>query len=326
LNQRIGWIGTIPAAVIACLASAAGAQTAFPVKPVRLIVPFAAGGSADIVARQLSGRFAEVLGVQVVVDNRPGASAMIGVELGAKSPPDGHTIVLGGFSSHVVNRFLYPKLPYDPVKDFAPITLLTVMPNLLAAHPSVPARNVKELLALARSRPGEITYASSGSGSSQHLAGVLLQTMTGVRLTHVPYKSGAPAITDLLGGHVVSMFITLPAATPHVRAGRLRPLGLTSAARVASLPEVATIAESGLAGYDVSTWYAAYAPAGTPKEPLARLHGALAKALQSPDVKQRLADQGAEVGGGTPEALAAFQAKESERWGPIVRKAGVKAD
>ncbi len=310
--------------LLCCVAGGAWSQ-AYPVKPVRFIVPFAPGGSADIVARVISPRVGEALGQQIVVENRGGASAIIGTEAVAKAAPDGYTLGLGGFSSHVINAHLFRKLPYDPVKDFVAITVMTRIPNVYSAHPSVPVKSMKELIALARARPGEITYASSGSGSSQHLSGVLLQNLTGIKITHVPYRSGAPAITDLLGGHVMTMFATMPAAAPHIRAGKLRPLGVTAATRSPAMPDVPAIDEF-VKGFDISTYYSLHAPAGTPADIVARVHGAFTKVLLAPDVRQRLAADGAEVVANTPEQFAAQLKAEITRWGPLIRDAGVKAD
>jgi tripartite-type tricarboxylate transporter receptor subunit TctC len=311
-------------AVLVVTAAFAHAQP-YPSKPIRFIVPFAAGGSADIVARILAPKLGEQLGQTIVVDNRPGASAIIGVEAGAKAPPDGYTVTLGGFSSHVINAYLFPKLPYDPVRDFVAITVLTRIPNILSAHPSVPVKSVKELIAFARAHPGQITYASSGSGSSQHLSGVLLQKLSGISITHVPYRSGAPAVTDLLGGHVATMFATAPSVAPHIRTGRLRALGVTSATRSPALLDVPAIGET-VKGYDIATYYSAHVPAGTPKEIVTRLYTAFAKALLTPEIKDRLAADGAEAVANTPDEFAAQLKAELVRWGPLIRESGARAE
>ncbi|MDB5811414.1 MAG: hypothetical protein JWN94_3536 [Betaproteobacteria bacterium] len=297
----------------------------YPSKPIRFIVPFAAGGSADIVARVLAPKLGEQLGQQIVIDNRAGASAIIGVEAGAKAPPDGYTVTLGGFSSHVINAFLFPKLPYDPIRDFVAITVMTRIPNVLSAHPSVPAKSIKELIAFAKSHPGQLTYATSGSGSSQHLSGVLLQKLSGISITHVPYRSGAPAVTDLLGGHVATMFATAPSVAPHIRSGRLRALGVTSATRSPALPDVPAIGEI-VKGYDIATYYSAHVPAGTSKEIVGKLYAALAKVLVTPDVKERLAADGAEVVANTPDEFAAQLKAEHARWGPLIRESGARPE
>ena len=310
---------------LSVLAVAGAAAQAYPSKPVRFIVPFAAGGSADIVARVLAPKLGEQFGQQIVIDNRPGASAIIGVEAGAKAPPDGYTVTLGGFSSHVINAFLFPKLPYDPLRDFVAITVLTRIPNVLSAHPSVPVKSIKELIAFAKAHPGEITYASSGSGSSQHLSGVLLQKLAGISITHVPYRSGAPAVTDLLGGHVATMFATMPAAVPHIRSGRLRALGVTSATRSPAMPAVSSIGET-VKGYDIATYYSAHVPAGTSKEIVARLYAAFSKVLLTPEIKEKLAADGAEAVANTPEEFAVQLRAEHARWGPLIRESGVRAE
>ena len=310
---------------ILLVAAVYAAAQPYPSKAIRFIVPFAAGGSADIVARVLAPKLGVELGQQIVIDNRPGASAIIGVDAGAKAPPDGYTVTLGGFSPHVLNAHLFPQLPYDPVRDFVAITVLTRIPNVLSAHPSVPVASVRELIALARARPGQITYATSGSGSSQHLSGVLLEKLAGIKITHVPYRSGAPAITDLLGGHVATMFATMPAAVPHIRSGRLRALGVTSATRSPALPAVPAIAET-VAGYDIATYYSAHVPAGTPKDIVAKLYAAFAKVLRTPEIRERLAADGAEAVANTPDEFAAQLKAELARWGPLIRESGVRAE
>jgi tripartite-type tricarboxylate transporter receptor subunit TctC len=295
-----------------------------PVKPIRWIVPFAAGGAADIVSRVIAPKAGEILGTQIVVDNRGGASGIIGVDAGAKAAPDGYVLHLGGLSSHILNAHLFTKLPYD-VRELSHIGLLTLVPNVFAVHPSVPARSVKEYIALAKARPEELTYASSGTGSSQHLNGVVLQQMAGIKLTHVPYRSGAPAVTDLLGGHVMSMFATIPSVAPHIRAGRLRAIGIASAQRSPALPDVPAVGET-VKGYDMTTWYSLHAPAKTPREIVMKLNAAVNAALNDPDTRRRLTDDGAIVQPMTPEQFAAFFRKEYDRMGPIIRASGVKAD
>lgn len=297
----------------------------YPSKPIRFIVPFAPGGSADIVARILAPRLTDAFGQQVVVENRGGASAIIGTEAVAKAAPDGYVIGLGGFSSHVINAHLFAKLPYDPVRDFVAITVMTRIPNVYSAHPSLPAKSVAELVALARAKPGAITYASSGSGSSQHLSGVLLQNLTGIRITHVPYRSGAPAVTDLLGGHVMTMFATMPAAAPHIRSGRLRALGVTTAKRSPALPDVPAISET-VRGFEIVTYYSLHVPAATPRDIVNRLYAVFSKILLAPDIRERLAADGAEVVANTPDEFLAQLKSELARWGPLIRESGVKAD
>ena len=310
--------------VTALAATAAPAQDWKPQKPIRWIVPFAAGGAADIVSRIITLKVGEILGVQVVVDNRGGASGIIGAEAGAKAAPDGYTVALGGLSSQVLNFYLFEKLPYDP-RELTHVALLTLVPNVFTAHPSVPVKNVKEYLALAKARPGEMTYASSGVGSSQHLNAVVLQQMTGVKLTHVPYRSGAPAITDLLGGHVMSMFVTIPSGAPHMRAGRLRALAVASGQRSQALPDVPSIGET-VKGYDMTTWYSLHAPPKTPRQIVLTINAAVNAALNDPEVRRKLTDDGAILKPMSPEEFTAFFNKEFERWGPVIRQSGIKAE
>jgi tripartite-type tricarboxylate transporter receptor subunit TctC len=319
------WMRTAGVLLLAAGASAAWGQADWkPSKPIRWIVPFAAGGAADIVSRIIAPKAGEVLGTQIVVDNRGGASGIIGVEAGAKAAPDGYVVHLGGLSSHILNAHLFAKLPYEP-RELSHIALLTLVPNVFTVHPAVPARSVKDYIALARARPEEITYASSGAGSSQHLNGVVLQQMTGIKLVHVPYRSGAPAMADLLGGHVMSMFATIPSVAPHIRAGRLRALGVASAKRSQALPDVPAVGET-VKGYDMTTWYSLHAPPKTPREIVATINGAVNAALNDPATRRRLTDDGAIVQPMTPEEFAAFFRKEYDRMGKIVRASGVKSD
>jgi tripartite-type tricarboxylate transporter receptor subunit TctC len=295
-----------------------------PSKPIRWIVPFAAGGAADIVSRVITQRAAEILGTQIIIDNRGGASGIIGADAGAKAPADGYTVTLGGLSSHVLNYFLFDKLPYDP-REQTHVALLTLVPNVFTVHPSLPVKNLQEFIALARSRPGELTYASSGVGSSQHLNAVVLQQMTGIKLTHVPYRSGAPAIADLIGGQVMSMFVTIPSGAPLMRAGRLRAIGIASATRSSALPDVASIGET-VKGYDMTTWYSLHAPPKTPREIVVRLNAAINQSLADPTVRKRLTDDGAILRPMSPEEFGGFFRAEFERWGPVIRQSGIKAE
>jgi tripartite-type tricarboxylate transporter receptor subunit TctC len=311
-------------AASALAAAPATAQDWKPQKPIRWIVPFAAGGAADIVSRIITVKVGEILGAQVVVDNRGGASGIIGADAGAKAAPDGYTVALGGLSSHVLNYYLFEKLPYDP-REVTHVALLTLVPNVFTAHPSVPAKNVREYLALAKARPGEVTYASSGVGSSQHLNAVVLQQMTGVKLTHIPYRSGAPAITDLLGGHVMSMFVTIPSGAPHMRAGRLRALAVASGQRSQALPDVPSIGET-VKGYDMTTWYSLHAPPKTPRNIVMTINAAVNAALADPEVRRKLTEDGAILKPMSPEEFTAFFNKEFERWGPVIRQSGIKAE
>ena len=305
-------------------AAAAGAQD-YPARPIRVVVPFPPGGGTDLMARTVVQKLGESLGATVVVDNRGGAGGTIGTDLVAKAPPDGYTLVVVS-GSHAINPSLYPKLPYDSVRDFAPVTMLTSGPGLLVVHPSVPARTVKEFIALARSRPGQLHYASAGIGTPPHLAGELFKTMTGADIVHVPYKGNGPAYTDLIGGHVSVMFPTIPTAIPHVRTGKLRALGVTTRSRTAIAPELPTLSESGVPGYDVSSWYGLLAPAGTPAAVVARLQREIAKVLRLPDISEKLTAQGLDLVGNTPEAFAGVIQSEIAKWAKVVKASGAKVD
>jgi tripartite-type tricarboxylate transporter receptor subunit TctC len=315
----------VVAAIAAFLSFSAAAQ-GYPSKPIRLIVPFAAGGGNDNVARLVGKRLADSLGQPVLVDNRPGAGGMVGAELAAKSAPDGYTLFLGGVGSHAINPNLHEKLPYDPIKDFAPVELLAQAPLVLVVHPSVPANSVAELTAYARAHPGKLNFASNGNGSSSQLAAVMFDSMAGVDMVHVPYKGLSPALTDLLSGQVQLMFSSVVAILPHIKAGKLRALAVTGAKRLASLPELPTIAESGLPGYEASSWYGILAPAGTPRNIVARLNAELTKALEQPEVRASLLAEGAEPVGGSPEAFAAHIRAEKERLGKLIRDAKIRLE
>ena len=298
----------------------------YPRKAIRLIVPFAPGGGNDTVARAIAQSAGASLGQPVVIDNRAGAGGMLGAQLAAKSPPDGYTLFLGGVGSHAVNPNLHAKLPYDPVKDFAPITLIASAPSVLVVHPSLPARTLAEFTALAKASPGRINYASNGNGSSAQLAAVLYESMAGVQMVHVPYKGLAPALGDLLGGEVQAMFSSVVAIVPSIKAGRLRALAVTGRRRAALLPEVPTLDEAGVPGYEAGSWYGILAPAGTPQAIVAKLHEAIVHALAQPEVRERLVSEGAEVIGSTPEAFAAHIAAELARMGKLIRDAGIRME
>jgi len=307
------------------LATAALAQS-YPAKPIRLIVPFAAGGGNDNVARLVGKHLSDSLGQPLVIDNRPGAGGVLGAELAAKAVPDGYTLFLGGVGSHAVNPNLNVSLPYDPIRDFAPVALLAQAPLVLVVHPSVPADSITAFVALARSRPGQLNYASNGNGSSSHLAAVMFDSMTGVDMVHVPYKGLSPALTDLLSGRVQLMFSSVVAILPHIKAGKLRGLAVTGSRRLASMPNLPTIAESGLPGYEASSWYGVLAPAGTPREIVARLNAELVKALEQPEVRTSLLAEGAEPIGGSPEQFAAHIRSEMERLGKMIREAKIRPE
>jgi tripartite-type tricarboxylate transporter receptor subunit TctC len=295
----------------------------YPRKPVRLIVPFAPGGGNDAVARTIAQQMSASLGQQIVIDNRSGAGGVVGAELAAKAPPDGYTLFLGGVGSLAVNPNLHARLPYDPLKDFAPITLIASAPSVLVVHPSVPARTLAEFTALARANPGKLNYASNGNGSSAQLAAVMYEAFAGVQLMHVPYKGLSPALVDLLSGEVQAMFSSIVAIGPHIQSGKLRPLAVTGKKRASPLPGVPTIAESGYPDYEAGSWYGLLAPAGTPREIVARLQGDAVKALEQPEVRGRLAGEGAEPIGSTPEEFAAYIRSELARMGRLIRDAHI---
>ena len=297
----------------------------YPARPVRIVVPNAPGSSGDITARLIAQPLSERLGQQVVVDNRAGAGTMIGGEIAAKSPPDGYTLLMG-FSTLAINPAIYKKVPYDALRDFAPITQVVYLPGVLVAHPSLPAKSVKELIALAKARPGDIPFASAGRGGYSHLSMELFISMAGIRMLHVPYKGTGPGVIDLLAGHVsVSTFNAL-SAVPHVRSGKLRALGVTSARRAVVLPEVPTIAEAGVPGYETTQWNGLLAPAGTPREVIARLHKESVAVLGTPDLKERLAKDGAEPVASSPEEFGAYIRTETVKWAKVVKSAGIQAE
>ena len=313
-------------ALCAAALPAAWAQQAWPGKPIRLVVPFPAGGATDLFARTLSQKMGEKLGTTLVVDNKPGAGGAIGSDLAAKSAPDGYTLLLGSPGPLSIGPSLYPKLPYDPVRNFTPVILAISSAFVTVVHPSVPAKDVKQLVALARQRPGQLRFGSAGNGSVLHLAGELFKTAAKVDLTHVPYKGGGPAMVDLLGGQIELMIVDIPLALPHVKSGKLRALGVTGRARNGLLPGVPTVSESGVPGYEVSTWSGVLAPADTPADIVDKLQAAFAKALSYPDLKERFASQGVEVDALPRDQFAAVIREEITKWGAVVRSAGAKID
>jgi len=294
----------------------------WPARPIRIIVPTSPGGGTDIVMRVLATRMGEGLGQPVVVENRPGAGQILGTEFVARAAPDGYTQLMAA-SAIVLNQVLAKQPPYDILRDFIPVTLAASLPHVLTVHPSLPVKSVKELIALARARPGQLNYSSAGAGTSLHMAMELFRSMAGLDIVHVPYKGAGPATADLLAGHVQLATPNTLTVAPHLRSGRLRAIGVTGAKRAAALPEVPTIAEAGVPGYEAIFWYALFAPAGTPREAVGRTHAEVAKALRLPDVGQRLAADGAEPGGMPPEAFAAFIRTEIEKWGRVVREARI---
>ena len=302
------------------------AQTvAYPTKPIRFVVPFPAGGTSDILARAVGQKLAEEWKQQIIVDNRPGASANIGAEIVVKAPPDGYTLLVAS-TIHTINPSLYSKLAYDPVRDFAPITLIAATSQILAVHNSVPVRTVKEFIAYAKKRPGELYYSSAGNGSQPHLTAELFKSMTGTQLAHVPYKGAPPAMMDLLGGQVALTFATAPSAVPHVKAGKLRALGVSTAQRIAALPDVPTIAEAGVAGFEASGSNGLVGPAGLPQAIADRLAAAVTRIVREPAMSKYLSEQGADPLTSTPAEYAAYIKAEVAKWAQVVKMSGAKVD
>ena len=306
--------------------SSAVAADNYPATPIRLIVPFPPGGPADALARIVGEKMGASMGNVIVVVNRPGAGGNIGMEVGAKAAPDGYTLVLAPAGNLTVNPSLYRSMPYDVGRDFAPITVLATVPNILVVHPSVPAKTVTELVQYAKAHPGELNFSSPGNGSGAHLAGELLKSMAAIDMTHVPFNGIAPAVTAVLGGQVQVMFAGAPSVLQHVKSGKLRALGVASLARIAAAPDLPTLTESGFRGFDVTSWYGIVAPAGTPSQVIDRLHGEMTKALNDPDVREKLAGLGAEPIGNTPAEFAATIRSETAKWSKIVKDAKITAE
>lgn len=301
------------------------AADAWPARPIRMIVAYPPGGGTDQVGRVMAEQLAQSLGQNVVIDNRGGATGNIGTELAARAIPDGYTLLMGNVAPNAVNVSLFEKLGFDPVKDFSPVSLVAVTPNILVAHPSMPVKTVADLVALAKAKPGSLNFPSAGVGSSSHLAGEMLKSMAGIDMVHVPYKGGGPALIATISGQVQIMFATMPAAMPHVKSGKVRPVAVTTAKRSQAMPELPTIAESGVKGYEASTWYGLLAPARTPKPVIDRLHAETVKILAGP-VRQRLEAQGFEPDGGTPAAFAAYINSEITKWAKVIKVAGIPAE
>ncbi len=312
------------AAFCVLLAAALATQArAFPDKPVRLVVPYSAGGSTDLISRALGQKLSEMWGQTVVIDNRPGGSTIIATDIVAKSAPDGYTLLVTTTSFTIVPS-LTGKLPYDPAKDFEPITLINTTPLVLVVNPGVPAKSVKELIALAKARPGELNFGSAGSGGSNHLAGELFNVMAGVKIVHVPYKGNAPALNDLVGGHVDIVFNGLTSAVPLIKAGRLRPLAVTSLTRSSALPDIPTLDELGLKGFQAVAWNGLSAPARTPKDLIRRINADVLKVIRSPEFVERLTAEGSDAVGDSPEQFAAFLQEETARWNKLIKFANIK--
>lgn len=325
LKQLMGAAAIAAAAF--CATQPALAQTAgtFPNKPIHIIVTFTSGGAPDILARLIGEKLSAAWGQPVIVDNKPGAGGNIGSDYVAKSPPDGYNVVLGTVGTHSINGALYQSMPYDMVKDFTPVTLLASTPNMLVINNDVPAKNLKEFIALGK-KDGKMTFASSGSGTSIHVSGELFKTMTGIDMQHIPYKGRASAIPDLLGGRVTMMFDNMPSSLPLVREGKLRAIGVTSAKRSAAAPDIPTLAEAGLPGFEAVSWFALFAPANTPRPIVDKMQAEVSKILKSPDISKRLLDLGLEPSGSTPDELAAYQKSEIAKWSKVVKDSGAKVE
>ena len=323
-TRRTG-LKTLAAATLAVAGmGSALAADAYPDKPLTMIVPFSAGGTTDILARIVGQALGQELGQTIIIENKPGAGGNIGAQQASRAKADGYTLFMGTVGTHAINQALYKKLPYDPVKDFAPLSRVANVPNLLVAHPSRPYKTVQEMIAYAKKHPGEVTYGSPGSGASPHVSGALFQSMTGAEMTHVPYKGSAPAISDLLGNQIAVMFDNMPSAIQHVRSGKLRPIAVTTAKRSPELPDVPTIAEAGVPGYEATSWFGLWAVAGTPAPILTKLQAALTKVLKDPAVAKKIADQGGEVVIETPAQFDAFIKSEAAKWGKVVKESGAE--
>ena len=317
----VGLFAMLPTAALS-----ADAPEAWPTKRITYVVPFAPGGNTDTLARIISEKLTGTLGQPVIVDNKPGAGGNIGSDFVAKAKPDGYTILGGTISSHAINSSIYPKMPYDATKDFEPITLIASSPLVLAVPANSPYKTAKDLLAAAKAKPGDLTFASAGTGTSPHLAGELLKSVAHVDVTHVPYKGSGPAVTDLIAGHVQFMFDTALIVGPHIKAGKLRPLAVTSSKRVKTLPDVPTLVEAGVPGYEIGSWQAIFAPAGTPKPIVQKLNTSIVGVLKMLDVQERLAGLGMDTVAGTPDELGQFQKAEVVKWSKIVKEANIKPE
>ena len=319
-------LASLAAAAAATLLPLPAAAQAYPNKPITMIVPFSAGGTTDILARIVGQALTAELGQSVIIDNRAGAGGNIGGQLAARAPADGYTLFMGTVGTHAINEALYKKMPFDPIKDFAPLSRVANVPNLLVAHPAQPFKTVPEMIAYAKANPGKINFGSSGSGSSIHLSGELFKSMAKVDMVHIPYKGSAPAVNDLLGNQIAIMFDNMPSAIQHVRAGKLRAIAVTTAKRSPELPDVPTIAEAGVPGYEATSWFGLFAPAATPAPIVAQLNKAIVKVLNQPDVKQKIAAQGGDVVAETPAQFAAFIKAETAKWGKVVKESGASVD
>ena len=314
------------AALAAAPFSTAFAQDAWPTRAITIIVPFSAGGTTDIVARFAGQALSQELGQPVIIDNRPGAGGNIGAQAVARAPADGYSLVMGTVGTHAINPSLYKKMPYDHIKDFAPISRVTAVPNVLIANPSQPYKTVKELIAYGKANPDKLTFASSGSGTSIHLAGELFKSMTGITMQHIPYKGSSPALTDLMAGQTNIMFDNLPSAIQFIKAGKLRPIAVTTIKRAPQFPDLPTIDEAGVPGFDASSWFGLLAPANTPPAVIKRIDDALIKAMATTDLKKKIIEQGGEPIAETPDKFAAFIQTETVKWAKVVKESGASVD
>ena len=315
------------AGMLLTLAATAAQAQAYPARPIRFVVPYAPGGPLDLIARAIGQKLTEATGQAVVVDNKPGAGGNIGADIVAKAAPDGYTIVMGAVATHAINPTLYPKIPYDPVKDFTPVAMVAVVPNVLVVNPILPVKSVKELIDFAKARPSYLNFASGSTGSTGHLAGELFNALAGVQMVHIPYKGGAPAMADLLAGQVQLMFDNLANALPQVKAGKLRALAVTTAQRSAFAPDLPTLAEAGVPGFDLSTWFGIFLPGNAPRDIVLRLNTEINKALSAPDMKDRLEKMGAEPpANNTPERFAAFIKVEFDKYARVIKASGAKVE
>jgi tripartite-type tricarboxylate transporter receptor subunit TctC len=313
-------------ATFGVLATQAASAQSWPNKPIRIVVPFTAGGNTDIVARLIGEGLSKTFGQPVLIENKPGAAGLVGATAVAKAPADGYTFLMGTVGTHAINAGLYTKMPYDTVKDFTPVTLIASVPNILVVHPSLPVNSVKDLIGYLKANPDKANFSSSGNGTSIHLSGELFKIKTGVTMTHIPYKGSPPALADLMGGQVQLMFDNLPTSLPHVKAGKLKALAVTTAKRIPALPDVPTVAESGLPGFETGSWFGLLAPAGTPNEIVAKLDAEIRKMVRSPELREKLIQQGAEPVGMGSEEFAAHIKSELVKWGEVVKASGAKAD
>jgi tripartite-type tricarboxylate transporter receptor subunit TctC len=326
MRKLTNGLAALACAVLGLSASQIASAQSWPTKPIKFIVPFTPGGNTDIVARMVGEGLSKTFGQPVLIENKPGAAGLLGATAVAKSPADGYTFLMGTVGTHAINAGMYSKMPYDTVKDFTPVTLVASVPNILVVPPSLPVNSVKDLIAYLKANPDKANFASSGSGTSIHLSGELFKIRTGVAMTHIAYKGSPPALTDLMGGQVQLMFDNLPTSLPYVKAGKLKALAVTTAKRIPALPNVPTVAESGLPGFETGSWFGLFAPAGTPKEIIARVDSEVRKMVQSPEMREKLIQQGAEPVGMGSEEFAAHVKSELAKWGEVVKASGAKAD